>query len=239
MHNILKTNSAYSSSDSIVAVPLLYFPQKFDSTLNSCIVYQPYHFHFFLVIFYCIVKTCTRKWLCISGFMSKEFDITEMIFLGQLASCTFFSWTTSARLYCFQYEEKIFTFEPRHEKTCLKPYANNKDADQPAHSRSLISTFVVHCLDNIIPILSKAKISRLYLASVAELSRPVWVLPDQKPLRQIFSWQGSFIFHHSPCFLATGSPMLSIARRPLMTNVQVVCDGQPYFKPRGCRNVWN
>ena len=26
-------------------------------------------------------------------------------------------------------------------------YANNKDADQPAHPRSLISTFVVRCLD--------------------------------------------------------------------------------------------
>ena len=27
------------------------------------------------------------------------------------------------------------------------PYATNKDADQPAHPRSLISTFVVRCLD--------------------------------------------------------------------------------------------
>ena len=29
-------------------------------------------------------------------------------------------------------------------------YANNKGADQPAHSGSLISAFVVHCLDSII-----------------------------------------------------------------------------------------
>ena len=29
------------------------------------------------------------------------------------------------------------------------PYANNKDADQPAHSRSLISVFVIRCLDSI------------------------------------------------------------------------------------------
>ena len=28
------------------------------------------------------------------------------------------------------------------------PYANNKGADQPAHPRSLISAFVVRCLDN-------------------------------------------------------------------------------------------
>ena len=41
------------------------------------------------------------------------------------------------------------------------PYVNNKDADQPAHPCSLISTFIVHCLDSIIPILSKFKISRL------------------------------------------------------------------------------
>ena len=43
----------------------------------------------------------------------------------------------------------------------VKPYANNEDADQPAHPRSLISTFVVHCLDSIIPILAKSKLSRL------------------------------------------------------------------------------
>ena len=40
-------------------------------------------------------------------------------------------------------------------------YANNKGADQPAHPRSLISAFVVRCLDNIISILAKFKISRL------------------------------------------------------------------------------
>ena len=31
------------------------------------------------------------------------------------------------------------------------PYANNKDADQPAQPRSLISTVVIHCWDSIIP----------------------------------------------------------------------------------------
>ena len=29
--------------------------------------------------------------------------------------------------------------------------ANNKGADQPAHPRSLISAFVVRCLDSIVP----------------------------------------------------------------------------------------
>ena len=48
------------------------------------------------------------------------------------------------------------------------PYANNKDADQPAHPRSLISVFVLRFLDNIIPIVATPKISRLLLAYVAE-----------------------------------------------------------------------
>ena len=49
-------------------------------------------------------------------------------------------------------------------------YANNKGADQPAHPQphSLISAFVIHCLDIIIIILAKPKISRLTLTSVAE-----------------------------------------------------------------------
>ena len=31
---------------------------------------------------------------------------------------------------------------PRREKTCLRTFANNKGADQPAHPRNLISAFV-------------------------------------------------------------------------------------------------
>ena len=34
------------------------------------------------------------------------------------------------------------------------PFANNKGADQPAHPRSLISAFVVRCIDSIIPLSS-------------------------------------------------------------------------------------
>ena len=58
-------------------------------------------------------------------------------------------------------------FEPGYEKMCLMPYANNKGADQPAHPRSLISAYIVHCLDSIISLDSIAEISRLQLASVA------------------------------------------------------------------------
>ena len=49
---------------------------------------------------------------------------------------------------------------PGHAKTCLMPYANNKGADQPAHPRSLISTFVVRCLDSMICILAISEVSR-------------------------------------------------------------------------------
>ena len=40
-------------------------------------------------------------------------------------------------------------------------YANNKDADQPAHPHSLISAFVVRFLDSIIPLLAVSKMSSL------------------------------------------------------------------------------
>ena len=40
------------------------------------------------------------------------------------------------------------------------PYANNKGADQPAHPRSLISNFVVRCLDSIISIFAISKVSK-------------------------------------------------------------------------------
>ena len=47
------------------------------------------------------------------------------------------------------------------------PYANNKGTDQPAHPRSLISAFVVRCLDSILPLVSISEISSLCLSSVA------------------------------------------------------------------------
>ena len=36
-----------------------------------------------------------------------------------------------------------FIYGPRREKTCLRGFANNTGADQPAHTRSLISAFVI------------------------------------------------------------------------------------------------
>ena len=54
----------------------------------------------------------------------------------------------------------IVTNGPGHAKTCLMPYANNNGADKPAHPRSLISTFIVHCIDSMICILAISKVSR-------------------------------------------------------------------------------
>ena len=50
----------------------------------------------------------------------------------------------------------------------VMPYTNNKGADQPVHPRSLINTFIVRCLDSMICILAISKVSRFYLASLAE-----------------------------------------------------------------------
>ena len=72
------------------------------------------------------------------------------------------------------------------------PYANNKGADQPAHLRSLISAFVVHYLDSIIPWVSILEISRLYLASVAKQAH-LSLNWSKKTRRQVFLWLISHI----------------------------------------------
>ena len=73
---------------------------------------------------------------------------------------------------------------------CFMSYANNKGADQPAHPRSLISTFVVHCLDSVMSLVSITKISSLMLVSEAvQASLGVDLVWNSR--RQVFSWQGS------------------------------------------------
>ena len=46
--------------------------------------------------------------------------------------------------------------------------ANNTDAEQPAHPRSLISVFVVRVVESIISKLATGEISIFYLVCVAE-----------------------------------------------------------------------
>ena len=48
---------------------------------------------------------------------------------------------------------------PRREKTCLRGFANNTDADLPAHSRSLISASVIPILESNIFNIASGKIS--------------------------------------------------------------------------------
>ena len=88
------------------------------------------------------------------------------------------------------------SFEPGHEKMCLVSYANNKGADQPAQPRSLISTFVVCCLDSIISLDSIAEISRL--ASFCGCAGRFVSGLVGKSQRHVFSWRGSFIIACPP-----------------------------------------
>ena len=50
-------------------------------------------------------------------------------------------------------------------------YVNNKDTYQPVHLHSLISVFIVPCLDRIIHLISISEISGFWLTSVAEQTR--------------------------------------------------------------------
>ena len=58
-------------------------------------------------------------------------------------------------------------FGPRREKTCLRGFANNKGADQPAHPRSLISAFNIRLLENKLSRLDTSEFSIFLLVSAA------------------------------------------------------------------------
>ena len=83
-------------------------------------------------------------------------------------------------------------YELDHEKMCLMSYANNKGADQPAHPHSLISAFVVHCLDSVMSLVFVTKISSLMLASVA--AQAGLSLTWSETLKDMFSHDEARIF---------------------------------------------
>ena len=56
----------------------------------------------------------------------------------------------------------------RHEKTCLRCFANNKGADQLAHMHSLISATDIRILENIISELARNRILIFEVDSLAE-----------------------------------------------------------------------
>ena len=68
-------------------------------------------------------------------------------------------------------------------QTCLLGFTINIGADQPAHPRSLVSTFVIHFLKITIARLSMGKISSFLLVSVAEetgFSLPLLETPKKR-----------------------------------------------------------
>ena len=50
----------------------------------------------------------------------------------------------------------------------IMPYANNRDADQAAHTLSLISTFVVRFLGSMMPAVAVSEVPKFLLTYVAE-----------------------------------------------------------------------
>ena len=72
----------------------------------------------------------------------------------------------------------------------LLPYATIKGPDQPAHMRSLISAFVVRCLDSMRSKFVKSKISRFLTGRWSWAGRFESYLVAN-PWRQVFLWRGS------------------------------------------------
>ena len=68
------------------------------------------------------------------------------------------------------------------------PYLNNKDADETAHLCSLISAFVVHHPDSIIPIVAVSQITSVLLSSVSE--QVVCILHGHNPPKAGFLMAG-------------------------------------------------
>ena len=78
-------------------------------------------------------------------------------------------------------------------------YANNKGADQPTHPRSLISAFVVRCLDSVMSLVSITKIVSLMLASVAEQAS--LSLTWSETPEDTFSHDGAQVYLPSPLYI--------------------------------------
>ena len=86
----------------------------------------------------------------------------------------------------------------------------------PAHLRSLISAFVVRCLDSITPLLAIAEISRLArLCSWAGRFESFLV---GNPQRQVCSWHGSYVAFNNLSVIThhlAGSSVLTLISLPL------------------------
>ena len=78
------------------------------------------------------------------------------------------NWGNGFLTFIIGFWQNVFIKWATSWENLFMPYANNKGADQPAHLHSLISTFVVRCLDSIISLDSISEISRPWLVSSAE-----------------------------------------------------------------------
>ena len=56
-------------------------------------------------------------------------------------------------------KSRSLTYGPRHEKTSIQGFEENKEADQPAHPHSLISAFVIRVFESIISTFAPSEIS--------------------------------------------------------------------------------
>ena len=83
----------------------------------------------------------------------------------------------------------------RAMRKCVMSYANNKGADQPAHPHSLISAFVVRCLDCIISLDSIAEIS--ILASFCGCAGRFLSYLVANSWRHVLSCRGSNVLDYS------------------------------------------
>ena len=104
-----------------------------------------------------VLKATTERTMFIS-LHSKSTGLTYYIIVQ--SNCSMLNYTV---VHITQY-----TNGPRSEKTCLRWFANNKGADQPAHLRSLISVFVIRVFETIIPRLASIAILIFWLVFVAE-----------------------------------------------------------------------
>ena len=92
-----------------------------------------------------------------------------------------------------KYDEKIF-INKEHMGQVMRKHVL-------CHPRSLISTFVVRCLDSMICILAISKVSRLLLASVAEHAgwNLAWSkIPEDTFLRDVAHMKKRFEFNYPP-----------------------------------------
>ena len=118
------------------------------------------------IAFYMLVNTCTPStmvtWIK-SGLDTKSLKCCGPAvggaFHGALFDATFSLMFKSRKLLYMTFIS--VTIWATSWENLFMPYANNKGADQPAHPRSLISAFVVRCLDSIISLVSISEISSL------------------------------------------------------------------------------